>query len=290
MFTKNINRLLLNHLFMRTNMKFLNAIVTILIFNIILQSCTKPSTENKPIEPVIPASKGLLVKVIDSLVLNLPSRDTFIYDDKGRLTSMVSGYTYSFFYNANGLERSFYNGGVTADTSNPYARTEYTVTNNVLKSSRYYFGRDDLTTTSTYVFNNNGLLSSITQTQINGSLGSYETFTNRFEYDADSNLIKVYYKSATQPEALRTEYLNYDKHENPYYKLPWTFDYTVFLFNDNRLSKHNVGKIKYWYSPIYDPTGVQVTDFFYEYNSDQRVSKMRKDGEFGKNTYYYFYR
>lgn len=155
---------------MRTNKKFLIVFVTILIFINILQSCTKPTTENKPI---VPASKGLLFKVIGSVVLTLPSRDTFIYDDKGRLTSMFLCYTYSFFYNANGLERSFYNGGVTADTSNPYARTEYTVTNNVLKSSRYYFGRDNLVTASSYVFDNNGLLSSITQTQINGSLGSY---------------------------------------------------------------------------------------------------------------------
>lgn len=43
----------------------------------------------------------------------------------------------------------------------------------------------------------------------------------RYEYDANGNLIKQFLKTTTEPEYLATEYLSYDKEKSPYVDFPF---------------------------------------------------------------------
>jgi hypothetical protein len=240
-------------------------------------------------------SVGLLYKIVDSL--NPAAYDTLEYSADRKLLKLYAskgggspnnGYTDTFIYNSNNkLIKNHYNLGSKINPALPYAKSDYVYQANVLSSSSYYLGNTNLITTSVYTFDNTGKLIQIWQKQINGGVGSYPTYTVRFQYDVNDNLSKVYYKDDTGPEFLRREYLDYDNKQNPVYNLPWTFDYNVFEENVNRLSKNNVGRII-----TYNRSSSQQTIFMrYEYNADGKVSKSAiVNGLSSYGVIYYLYR
>lgn len=242
------------------------------------------------------ANKGLLLKVYDSL--NAEVNDTFVYNLDKRLVKFRAShgggsangpYVDTFIYNNNLLVRSQYNLGVTINFTAPYAKTEYEFQNSILSSSKYYLGNTNLITSSIYTFNISDNLVQVTQTKINNTLiGLESTYTARFEYDGNSNLTKVFYKQNPYPEYLRAEYLNYDNKINPYYKLPWLFDYNFYYGEVEKISKNNVGKINIYSSYQGSaPSLSSTTSYTYEYNLDGKVIK-RRGGLYG--TKYFIYK
>lgn len=228
------------------------------------------------------SSNGKLLKVVDSV--DTARYTSFAYNTSGKLIYLRSsrgggsgnnGYVDSFIYENEDLVASFYNLGAIVNPATPYARTEYTVFNNLPVTSRYYYGLSTLVTSSVYTFDASKRLVSITQTSNNSPLGGSPTFRTRFEYNATGNLSKVFYKSATSREYLHSEYLNYDSAPNPYYSLPWLFDYNVHNHSVDRLSPNNAGQvIRYLVNDNGSPNSQTTTNFFYEYNLDGRVSKQ----------------
>jgi len=219
---------------------------------------------------------GLLYKIVDSV--NAAVFDTFEYGAGKKLVKFYAsrgggspnnGYTDTFIYSNNQLVKNHYNLGSKINWAAPYAKSEYSYLNGVLAGSMYYLGTANLITTSSYTFDATGKLILIKQTQVNGGVGSYPTYTTKFEYDANDNLTRVIYKDNMYGEYMRREYFDYDNKENPFYQLPWTFDYNVFEENDNRLSKNNPGRMY-----TYSPTMLQHTYAFrYAYNADGKVAK-----------------
>lgn len=59
--------------------------------------------------------------------------------------------------------------------------------------------------------------------KITGDANNYE----RYEYDANEKLIKMFLRTTTQPEYLKTEYLSYDENRSPYFDFP--FQSNVYL-------------------------------------------------------------
>lgn len=228
-------------------------------------------------------TSGRICKILDSASALV--YDTFEYNSNKQLVrfrasagggSPNNGYTDTFVYNNNLLVRSQYNLGQFINYASPYAKTDYFFQGSQLTNSDYYLGNTNLITQSVYSFDGQGRVIQITQKQINGGVGSYPTYTTRFEYDANSNLTKVFYRESPYAEYMRKEYLNYDNKDNPFYKLPWKFDYNVFEENTDVLSKNNVGVINNYSSfqgstPFLNGT----TSYSYEYNADGKVSKRK---------------
>jgi hypothetical protein len=203
-------------------------------------------------------------------------------------TSPGLGHADSFLYANQKLIASYYSNGPNFNIATPYSHTDYIYQNNILASSKYYLGLTNLVTTSIYTFDGSGRLSTVKQTQINGGVGSYPTHTTRYEYDANSNISKIFYREPPYAEYMHMEFLNYDNHPNPYYNLPWEFDYNIFQFNADKISKNNVGRINIYSSfqgsaPILNG-GAAYT---YEYDLDGKVS--RRNGTSPARLYTYGY-
>jgi hypothetical protein len=236
----------------------------------------------------------LLYIVVDSV--SPGAYDTLEYNSNKKLIkfhtpfgggSGNNGYVDTFIYDNNSLIKSQYNLGKLIKFATPYSKTEYVYQNNVLVSSKYYLGNTNLITSSVYTFDNLGRLSQVTQSQINTSAGASPTYTTRFEYDSKSNLSKIYFRQSPYPEYMLKEFLNYDSKENPYYNLPWIFDYNIFEWNAEKLSKNNVGKINTFTSfqgsvPVLQGT---VT-YTYEYFANGKVSKSK--GPYGTKYFHYY--
>ena len=235
-------------------------------------------------------SKGLLVRLVDSAAAT--HFDSLLYDSQSRLVKLyqVGGINDTFIYNnENLLAQSKYTG--TGSTLNVPLISDYSYINNVLTSSRYHSPAYNTVTTSTYIFDNMGRLSQVNQVQVNGGIGSYPTFTTRFEYDANSNLSKIFYKQGAYPEYMATQFLNYDDKENPFYGLPFTFDYNIHIYNHNRLSKNNARTIIGYTSFMGGPPVAQAPQqILYEYNADGKVSKRTELVPGFPATYYFYYK
>ncbi len=242
---------------------------------------------------------GILIKIVDSASALV--YDTLEYDANQKLVKFYAtkgggspnnGYADTFMYSNNNLVKSLYSLGATINLASPYAKTDYVYQNNILSSSKYYLGNSNLITSSVYSFDSQGRLNQVTQTQINGTVGSYPTYTTRFEYDANANLSKVYYRQNPYPEYLHIEYLDYDNKDNPFYKLPWTFDYNIFQENADKLSKNNVGRINTYSSfqgsmPFLNGT----QQYEYKYNVDNKVAQRKiLSGGSSTGTKYFIYR
>lgn len=246
--------------------------------------------ENDTQGPSQTSSGALLVKMYDSA--NASVRDTFCYSPDKKLVKFISAgvgvYADTFMYSNNILVHSQYNGGDTIRPGNPYAKTDYTYANGLLTSSKYYLGTT-LVTTSAYVFDLSGRLTQVTQTMINYTPGVTPLYTTRFEYDANSNLTKIYYKEGTNPEYLEKEFLDYDNKVNPFYSLPWRYDVNLHDESFIHLSKNNVGRIKY-----YNASGLLDTYVYrYEYNAEGKIIKRDirwSNGLISLGTKYFIYR
>ena len=243
-------------------------------------------------------SSAVLKRVTDSAATI--NYDTLQYNAEGLQnrfaaiygTSPGLGHADTFLYTNQKLVRSYYSNGPNLNIASPYGHSEYTYQNGILASSKYYLGLTNLVTTSVYTFDGLGRLSTVAQTQINGGVGSYPTHTTRYEYDANSNISKIFYRQAPYAEYMYMEYLNYDNHPNPYYNLPWEFDYNIFQFNADKISKNNVGKINIYGSFQGSvPQLNSVYTYNYQYDSDGRVSKrnLNQNGSVSVRYFYYGY-
>jgi hypothetical protein len=118
----------------------------------------------------------------------------------------------------------------------PYAYTEWDYSANRLTASRYYVkqgGAYPLYSNSTYETNDSGMVTVVNQFR-NGNIQR-----NRFEYDDRFNLRKTYLKFNSDPETLFEEFFDYDSIPNPFFRLPFEFDYDMYMYGLNRLSKNN---------------------------------------------------
>ena len=272
------------------NAHFFSIIFLILLISFI--GCKKNNTDvpaTVSMDTIVTNNRlGLLYKVYDSL--NPAVRDTFEYNLGKMLVKFISHgqgrYVDTFIYNANNLVISRYNSGTTI--SNPYLQSEYVYQNNVLVSSSYYNSNFLVfISNTTYIFDNLGRLSQLTQTRVPSSVSLMPTYTSRFEYDANSNLSRVYYREAPYTEYLQAEYLNYDNKVNPYYKLPWQFDYNIYQASVDKFSKNNVGKINIYGSYQGSISSLSTTTTYtYDYNPAGKISK-RRGGAYG--TKYFLY-
>lgn len=142
----------------------------------------------------------------------------------------------TFYYGNGKLAKSCYSLNE-IDFEAPYAYSEYDYINGRLSASRYFVKQSNLYSlysNSTYVTDDSGRITVVNQYR-NGNLQK-----NRFEYDANSNLTKVYIQfGAGGSESLYDEYFDYDSMPNPFYKMPFEFDHDMYLYAIARFAKHN---------------------------------------------------
>ena len=117
----------------------------------------------------------------------------------------------TFYYNNGKLAKSCYSLNE-IDFEAPYAYSEYDYGNGRLSASRYFVKQSDLYSlysNSTYVTDDSDRITVVNQYR-NGNLQK-----NRFEYDANSNLTKVYIQfGAGGTESLYDEYFDYQYFES----------------------------------------------------------------------------
>lgn len=184
-------------------------------------------------------------------------------------SSQFNGYTDTFIYSNDILIKSHYNLGQIIQL-NPYGKSEYTYLNSRLATSSYYFGSTSWTNAE-YGFDNLGRLNRVKQIAVVTGERSYET---RFEYDVNSNLIKIFIKEGIYPEYLCKEFLNYDNKANPFYNMPWDWNLNVYIWNDHKMSKNNYGRVKRYDSNNGSlPSLISDITINYSYDSDGKVIK-----------------
>jgi|GEM_PF-2275884 len=248
-------------------MKKVTTVLALLLIISLVFSCKKSS--NAPPSN----SNGNLFRIVDTL-----SGDTtnYYYNELQQVNALqfisrgYSSYIDTFIYVHNNLKFSQYNLG-TVLTTNPYARTEYTYRGFLPVSSNYIFNNNVIAHCE-FFFDNAGRLDSIDQTSYNPFAGIIGK-TLAFKYDDDSNLTEIYqsYKENDTRQFLVASLSNYDKHPNPVYKFPWTFDVDLYQYNYDKLSKNNCGKRRI-YAPTADMVLVQGSSTYtYTYDTEGRV-------------------
>lgn len=238
-------------------------------------------------------SVGLLYKIVDSL--NNLVFDSLTYNNNYNLSSYFvnsngpntnASTLFTFSYNSNNLlEKSFYYLSSIPTPTTQYTTSEYFYLNNKLTNSKYVFGASNLLSTSIYTIDNQNRVIQFTQTKVTPNVGYVPpTYTSRCEYDANSNLSKVYHKENGYPEYLTLDLSNYDNNPNPYYTLPWFSDQG----GTQNYSKNNVGKIISYFSFQGGVPVIRSTTYQYEYNFDGKISK-RTGGDNGTKIFLYKY-
>lgn len=204
----------------------------------------------------------------------------YTYNNQGKLIKYFSNagggtqfnYVDTFIYNSNNvLIKSAYNLGNNINLAAPYSQTLYTVSGQYPVSSQYFLGTTNLVTQNSYSFDTLGKLLFLNTTVINGTYAGIPTHSNTFTYDAFGNLDKVYYKQPGYAQYIITQYSNYDTKANPFYGLPWYYDFEIYLYNDSQFSKNNAGTI----ARTQYGGGVGYETYSFDYNADGLVSKKR---------------
>ncbi len=216
--------------------------------------------------------------------------ERFEYNSNGQLVKFLQsiganqGYVDTFIYENNLLVESKYSLGLVLYPATPYARSVYQNVNGLPATSQYYLGTT-VHSRYDYVFDNNKRLIKITQRLPNGTTA----YVSRFEYDANSNLTKVFRKDLGAPEYMAKEFLNYDNHKNPFYTIPWYFELDLYVYNVDKLSPNNVGQIKTYYpfTPG-NPVLTGVSNFTHTYDEEGNLSKI--DGFYKPIYFLYGYR
>lgn len=185
----------------------------------------------------------------------------------------------TFFYENNILTRVDYNLYYTIRDI-PYARTDsFYNDGKIIRANMYYgqlVGLSTLASYSTFTYNSNGQITEVHEEGVTWPGG--ETITTRFEYDNRGNLSKIYLRDTQFPqEYLESEFLDYDDHPNPYYKMPWESVNEFYIYYRNRLSPNNVGKI-IRHQRFPDGTfGLPYGQtYHYTYDNKGRVVKMKE--------------
>lgn len=213
------------------------------------------------------------------------------YNSQGEMTRLIhfrDGFfsgggtppnTDTLYYENNRLARVDYNLYYTIRDI-PYARTDFIYNDGkVVRTNMYYgqlVGLNTLTSYSTFTYNSNGQIAEVHEEGIVWPGG--ETITTRFEYDNRGNLAKIFLRDSQFPqEYLEREFLDYDDHPNPYYKMPWEFASEFYIYHCNRLSPNNVGKIirhqRFPDGTFGSPYG---QTYYYTYDNKGRVVKMKE--------------
>jgi YD repeat-containing protein len=161
------------------------------------------------------------------------------YDGSDRLVK-ITGKDYSFTYEY--------------DAQGKIVLEKYDAVMDPMKAFTYPYERS-------YTYNASGYL-----VKIGWDANTFE----RYEYDANGNLIKQFMQTTTQPEYLATEYLTYDDKKSPYIDFPIQVNtylgmsevYAIISSIRPVVSKNNILSLK-TYLPDGTPTRRDVT---YSYN------------------------
>lgn len=256
----------------------------ILLTAAIIFSCNKPEPEENVLQD---SADCLLIKITDSA--RITDTINLTYNNSRKLiryrtwpgASGNSGYTDTFHYDNNGiLIQSAYSGGQFITPNK--RRTDYLYSNGILIRSNYISvyssGSESLNSYSDYTFDSSKRLIQVKQVGVSAYTN---THTTRYVYDNNDNLLKIYKKENNgSAEYLSTEFLDFDSYLNPFYKLPWEFDYDLFEYNSDKLSKHNYRRVRTYVGYIVIGGVLQTRlsgdlSYTYTYDSFKKVIKRQ---------------
>ncbi len=186
-----------------------------------------------------------------------------------------TGFVDTFYYSGDQLIKSHMNINHQI-LPNPYITTEYFYNGNVLATSQTKFPSGTLVNTCQYVVDQIGNITQVSQVSTWDPTDPEENFTSRFEYDANSNLTKIYVKKLNKPEFLANEFSDYDNKPNPFYKLAGPFDSEFYLYSEHTLSKNNPGRRKqYQQLPNNIVKMYMDRTYTYTFNAQNKIIKRK---------------
>ena len=218
---------------------FKNFLSALIIF-ILLNSCK--TSENAP-----SLQKCLISEIKTSGKDNYFNNTVISYNDSNlpiirKDTSPISYYITKFDYNSsNQIIKFSYNRN--GDINPTFIKNfTYDSKNNLLTNIRTY--PDSHSDTLIYEYDSNGL---VIKRSAKGS-GYFIPFTERFEYDNNSNLLKIFRTYKNSSEYLLDEYKNYD--DKPNFLNQWPVSLRLILFGDDIArvnSKNNYADAIFYY-------------------------------------------
>jgi hypothetical protein len=210
-------------------------IILPLLCTFLIVSCTRENGDNRP------NCTDRLVKMDWPAYVN-GARTLYYYNTDNTLAKVVyynDSVTISqadtFYYSNGKLVKSAFALN-NANFANPYTYTNWTHNGNSLATCSVYLRTGSsytLYSTSSFETDSENRITAINQLQ------GANLQRNRFEYDANSNLRKVFIKFNSDPESLYDEYFDYDSIPNPFYQLPLSVSHDIYLHGIERFSKHN---------------------------------------------------